>query len=100
MTTAAVQPKPDRARGTTAAYLIIAALTAFEIFLASAPLRPAARVVGLCLCLLQKVDIVLASLLRPQASRIPRRLLQTALLMTAVFAAVLMLEAAFQARTK
>ena len=102
MTTA----KPERprlvaTRTTALAFVALAALTAAELRTAGPGLAGPTRATTLCGLLIFKVAVVLLLCLRADfRRRSVTRLVLVALVMAAAFAAVLMLEAAFQARVR
>ncbi|HVV52952.1 MAG TPA: hypothetical protein VHO06_25045 [Polyangia bacterium] len=90
-----------RAGGTAATFLALAALTGAELKVATSGLAGAAAATALSGLLLAKAALVLLVCLRADLRRRGApRLAVAALLMAGAFAAVLMLEAAFQARVR
>ncbi len=89
-------------RGATAVtFVALAALTLAELRVASLDVPGPGRATALAALLIGKVAIVLLYCLRADfRRRAAPRLVLLALLIAAVFAAVLMLEAAFQARVR
>ena len=100
MTTATSDRSPSMRSGATAlTFLTLAALTLAELKVASVPAAGPHRPTALAGLLLVKVGLVLALCLRADfRRRSPARLVLIALILAAGIAAVLMLEAAFQAR--
>lgn len=100
-------PSPDRpasvpARGTALTFIVLAALTALELNVAVAPEMGAPlRATLLAGVLIFKIGVVVVFCLRAELRRRSApRLALAALIMAGIFAAVLMLEAVFQARVR
>jgi hypothetical protein len=93
----------DRSRGarlkaTAAIFVALGAVTALELRVAELPVDGARRATALVALLIGKVALVMAFCLRADLRRRSApRLAAIALVMAAFFAAVLMLEASFQA---
>ena len=102
MTTATSDRSPSMKSGAMAlTFLTLAALTLAELKVASVPGAGPERPTALAGLLLVKVGLVLALCLRADfRRRSAARLVLIALLLAAGIAAVLMLEAAFQARCR
>jgi hypothetical protein len=99
MTTAAAdRSRAGRLRATAAIFVALGAVTALELRVSQLPVDSASRATALVALLIGKVGLVMAFCLRADLRRRPApRLAALALVLAAVFAAVLMLEAAFQA---
>jgi hypothetical protein len=102
MTTAARDRPPRTASRTTAlTFVALGVLTAVELRTAALDLTDPMRATALCGLLIVKVAVVMVFCLRADLRRRSvARLALAALAMAGVFAAVLMLEAAFQARVR
>ncbi len=83
---------------TAAIFVALGAVTALELRVAELPVDGARRATALVALLIGKVVLVMAFCLRADLRRRPApRLAAVALVISAFFAAVLMLEASFQA---
>jgi hypothetical protein len=100
--TAAAQDPPRRSpRPTALAFVVLAVLTLVELRTPALGLSAAMRGTVLCGLLILKVALVLLLCLKADLRRRSvARLVLVALAIAAGFAAVLMLEAAFQARVR
>ena len=106
MTAAAQDRSPARARAgrlrsAAAIFVALGAITALELRVSELPVDTARRATALMALLIGKVGLVMAFCLRAHLRRRSApRLAAVGLILAAVFAAVLMLEAAFQARVR
>lgn len=92
------RPRPGRLRQAAAIFVALGALTALELRVSDLPVDTARRATVLVGLLIGKVGLVMAFCLRAHLRRRSApRLTAVALVMAAVFAAVLMVEASFQA---
>jgi hypothetical protein len=90
--------RAGRLRAAAAIFLALGAVTALELRVADLPVDSARRATALVALLIGKAGLVMAFCLRAHLRhRSAPRLTALALVMAAAFAAVLMLEAAFQA---
>jgi hypothetical protein len=90
--------RPGRLRQAAAIFVALGAITALELRVADLPVDSARRATVLVGLLMGKVGLVLAFCLRAHLRRRSApRLTAVALVMAATFAAVLMLEASYQA---
>jgi hypothetical protein len=98
MPVAQERSRPGGLGATAAIFVALGAVTALELWVAGLPVDGARRSTALVALLIGKVGLVMAFCLRADLRRRPApRLAAVALVMAAFFAAVLMLEASFQA---
>jgi uncharacterized membrane protein len=93
-----VRSRAGRLRATAAIFVALGAITALELRVADLPVDTARRATALMALLIGKIALVMAFCLRAHLRRRSApRLAAVGLVLAAVFAAVLMLEASFQA---